>query len=210
VYGISPLAIDKKFMDYKNRLKGAITQVLLKSLLEDAGYRIVPLGIEEVLRELSSLEQEHYKQLNLPPALRKLPDFFVADMEFKKTYLVEVKYRKYWNEGTKSYLGKTLLQQIKYWNPLVLMLFIGNPINPSRYQPTPAHCMGVLWLDYEDEDEEVIWEDCKGVYSWDSVEWGNFKRVQDIFTDVSQKWSEKTLYKTMSLVSSLKDLDFFD
>lgn len=95
MYGISPLAIDKKFMDYKNRLKGAITQVLLKSLLEDAGYRIVPLGIEEVLRELSSLEQEHYKQLNLPPALRKLPDFFVADMEFKKTYLVEVKYRKY-------------------------------------------------------------------------------------------------------------------
>jgi hypothetical protein len=197
-------------MDYKNRLKGAITQVLLKSLLEDAGYRIVPLGIEEVLRELSSLEQGRYQQLNLPPALRKLPDFFVADIEFEKTYLVEVKYRKYWNASTKRCLGRTLLQQLKYWNPLVLMLFIGNPVNPASYPPTPSHYMGVLWLDYDDEHEEIFWEDRKGTYSWDSVEWGNFKRVQDIFTGVSKQWSEQTLYKTMSLVSSLKDLDFFD
>ena len=64
------LAIDKEFMNYKNRLRGAITQVSLKSLLENASCRTVPSGIEEVLRELSSLEQEHYKQLNLPPALR--------------------------------------------------------------------------------------------------------------------------------------------
>ena len=42
-------------MQYINRLKGAVTQTLLKSLLEDAGYRIVPLGIEEVIREVKVL-----------------------------------------------------------------------------------------------------------------------------------------------------------
>ena len=42
VYRCCSLAIDKEFMNYKNRFKGAITQVLLKSLLEDASYRIVP------------------------------------------------------------------------------------------------------------------------------------------------------------------------
>lgn len=72
-------------MEYSNRLKGSVTQALLKSLLADAGYRVVPLGIEEAIREVTSLDKERYSALELPSVLRKMPDFFIADRELQNS-----------------------------------------------------------------------------------------------------------------------------
>ena len=91
-------------MEYRNRLKGALTQALLKSLLADAGYRIVPLGVEEIIREVTVLDREKYLKLGLPTILREIPDFFVADASMDSYWLVEVKYRRAWNEQTRGFL----------------------------------------------------------------------------------------------------------
>lgn len=64
-------------MDYKNYLKGAITQVLMKSLLIDAGCHVVSLGIEEVIREVNSLSRENYLAWDLLTPLRKMPVFLL-------------------------------------------------------------------------------------------------------------------------------------
>lgn len=196
-------------MDYKNRLKGATTQILLKSLLEDAGYRIVPLGIEEVLRELSNLEQDHYKRLKLPETLRKLPDFFVADKNFDETYLVEVKYRKNWDQNTKAELEKTLKEQVKNWSPLLLLLFIGNSTKPDL-SPSPAHFMKVLWLHYDEEENAIVSENSKELSYGIKESWDEFQRIQDVFVNVNEKFSEQTLCKTMSILQGIKELDLID
>src|SRR6266542_3865028 len=112
-------------MNYTNRLKASVTLVLLKTLLEDAGYRIVPLGIEAVLREVASLPKEDYLKLGLPIQLRKLPDFFVANHAIDKSWLVEVKYRKRWNEEVQESLEVEIKEQVKTWHPLFLMIFVG-------------------------------------------------------------------------------------
>ena len=49
-----PVQESSILMKFENRLKGNVTQTLISSLLEDAGYRIVPLGVEEVARSSRS------------------------------------------------------------------------------------------------------------------------------------------------------------
>src|SRR3989344_6357370 len=112
-------------MDYDNRLKAKITQSLFECLLEDVNYHVAPLGIEEVIREIKSFEVNEYLNLGLPQTLKKLPDFFVTHSEFKQTFLVEVKFRKCWNESVKRQLGKDIVEQVKLWGPLHLVLFLG-------------------------------------------------------------------------------------
>jgi hypothetical protein len=116
-------------MNYKNRLKGAVTQVLMKSLLVDAGYHVVPLGIEEVIREVNFLDGKNYLELHLPTPLRKMPDFFVVDKNYRKHYLVEVKYRRAWNANTFKTLYKELLEQVRCWGTIFLLAVSGDSNN---------------------------------------------------------------------------------
>ena len=134
-------------MDFKNRLKGSVTQTLVKALLEDARYRTIPLGVEEVIREVSVLSQRDYSDLELPEVLRKMPDFFVADKDISKAWLVEVKYRKVWNDEARRKLGKQILEQVKVWNPLFLTVFLGNSVRPGNNNP--VHSIGVIKLTCE-------------------------------------------------------------
>ena len=76
-------------MSFIPRLKGKITQSVLESLLAHVKYRVVPLGIEEVVRDVTTLSGEKYAELNLSTTLRNLPDYFVAKSDLKKTWLVE-------------------------------------------------------------------------------------------------------------------------
>ena len=52
-------------MHFDRRIKGAITESLVKTLLEDSDYRVIPLGIEEVVREVISLDEDEYRSLEL-------------------------------------------------------------------------------------------------------------------------------------------------
>jgi hypothetical protein len=172
-------------MDYINRLKGAVTQVLLKSLLEDAGYRIVPLGIESVLREVATLPKADYVNLGLPIQLRKLPDFFVASHEIDKTWLVEVKYRKRWNDRVQESLEAEMKEQVQNWHPLFLMLFVGHSVESPNSLPT-----------YHMRIAKLLWNDQQGILtqradgktcSWKNSQWKHFLRVQDVFDECAKK-----------------------
>ena len=202
-------------MDFKNRLKGSITQTLLKALLEDAGYQLVPLGIEEVVREVKSLSSSEYGSLDLPSVLKKMPDFFVASKNFEKTWLVEVKYRKRWNADTRNALKFEILEQVKSWQPIHMVIFLGER---ARGTVTPASSLGVLRLIHVDGQLSCSWfsrnlfTDAIEEYRtpWYEIEWGNSHRFQDVFRDVTEGWEASTLIKALSLLESLRKLDSFE
>jgi hypothetical protein len=191
-------------MDFKKRIKGAVTQTLVKSLLEDAGYRVVPLGVEEMIREVISLDAERYKDLNLPKVLRYMPDFFVADTGLEASWLVEVKYRKTWNEA-KASLGKQIFERAKHWSPLFLIIFLGTPANGGN--ESPRYSVGAMKLAYEDENLVCIVDD-KTKKKWDEIDWEDFGRLQDVFKKVNKQWEKQTITHCLPVLRSLKELDF--
>ena len=196
-------------MKYTSRLKGDITQVLIKTLLEDAGYHIVPLGIEEIIREVKVLTQEKYLSLSLPTSLTKLPDFFIADKDVSKACLLEVKYRNRWNDEVRRKLGQSLKPQVKEWNPLYLMIFLGEPIVKSAEQPT--YWMRVARLSYRDGEMVVFNPHSDLVVKWNESSWDDFDRVQDVFKNLREKelWFAQTIAKTKTILKWLKELDAY-
>ena len=87
-------------LHFANVVKGQITQTMLKTILERAGYRVTPFGIEELVTEIKYIDKEQYDTLDLADALRCLPDLLVADYEMTVAYLVEVKFRRTFNDIT--------------------------------------------------------------------------------------------------------------
>jgi hypothetical protein len=195
-------------MDFRNRLKGSVTQTLVKALLEDAGYRTIPLGVEEVIREVSVLSHPAYSNLELPEVLRKMPDFFVADEGISKAWLVEVKYRKVWNNHVRQKLGEQIFEQVKLWNPLFLTVFLGNSVRPGNDKP--VHSIGVIKLTCKCGRMVFITPDEETHKDWSEVEWSDFLRFQDVFRNVGSKWEEQTLMKVLVTLRSLKCVDLFE
>ena len=193
-------------MKYTNRLKGAITQTLLKSLLEDAGYRIVPLGIEEVIREIKVLGKKQYLSLKLPDNLRSLPDFFVTDRKVSKVWLLEVKYRKSWGPSTRKILEPGLKQQVKEWDPLYFMMFLGHPFEDNE---SPSYRMRVARLSIRKDQLVVIDKEGDVQVNWNKANWTDFSRVQDVFKKLDKKWEKQTIEKTKVFLHTLKKLDEF-
>jgi hypothetical protein len=113
-------------MDYSNVVKGHITQSLLKSLLERAGYRVTRLGVEEVFNEIIYLNEEKYRALNLPENLRFLPDLLVAEHNLERAFLVEVKFRKAFTEESAKSLYEELERQRKHWKDSYAVIMVAN------------------------------------------------------------------------------------
>jgi len=191
-------------MEYANRLKGAVTQTLLRSLLEDAGYRIVPLGIEEVIREIKVLGRKEYLSLKLPKNLRKLPDFFISDKKVNEAWLLEVKYRKFWKPSVKKSLGLELKQQVEEWKPLYVMIFLGHAVFNEKL---PSYWMKVARLSIHKNQLVVITKRGEVLDTWDNVGWSELSRVQDVFEDVGDQWESQTIEKTKVILRILSQLD---
>jgi hypothetical protein len=198
-------------VDFRNRLKGNLAQSLFETLLEDVKYRIVPLGIEEVIREVITLDQRQYSELGLSNTLRRLPDFFVAKPEFDKTMLVEIKYRRNWTESVRDSLGKELLEQVRQWEPLYLVMFLGEKARDSE---TPASYLGVCRLVMRNNVMHVSWEvpdDISGetvthYRPWAEITWASFSRFQDVFDGIAERIEDGTLTKVVEVVKSLNSV----
>jgi hypothetical protein len=192
-------------MNFNSRVKGTITQSLIKVLLKDAGYNIAPLGIEEIIKELQMLPPLQYKALNLSQTLRSLPDFFVSLPNFEKTYLVEVKYRARWNESTKAVLKSALTNQVQQWQPVYLILFLGEK---ARTNDTPASYLGVVRLECHEGELGFIEEGPEGelFHPWEDLQWDCFRRLHDIFTEVHTRYEDSTITKAVALVKSMKSV----
>lgn len=186
-------------MDYSNRLKGSITQTLLKSLLTDVGYKVVPLGVEEIIREVSTLNHNDYNNLNLPDVLRKMPDFFVSNGDLSQCWLVEVKFRKKWDENVKHALGNGLKKQVESWGDIYVIILLGKSA-PDKSSEIPSAWIGVAKVFLNNNILCVSTEDGTTV-TWDDLKWVNLQRIQKIFTelDSATKWSEAILMKTLSI-----------
>jgi len=74
-----------------------MTEGIIRAILVDAGYRVIGLGIENVIRETECLTALEYAGLDFPKAMRSLPDLLVMNREQNEKFLVEVKFRSCWN-----------------------------------------------------------------------------------------------------------------
>ncbi|MDX9988326.1 hypothetical protein [Thiothrix unzii] len=115
-----------KKANFSNMVKGQVTQALVKTLLEEADYRVVRLGIEELLREAVQLNGKEYANLDLPKGLKCLPDLLVSNKEMSKSYLVEVKFRKSIDISSLRKLEKKLSEQYEFWPETYTIIIRGD------------------------------------------------------------------------------------
>lgn len=199
-------------MLFANRLKGGITQGLIKALLEEAGYRVVPLGVEEVIREVSVLPIVQYMSLGLPTPLRSLPDFFISDAAMERHWLLEVKFRREWNQASRQALHDLLKPQVQVWRPLVVLVFLGVPAQnvPAGQEALPSYHMRAAKLDIGNDGELWLMNGLnEQMVRWLEATWTHMDRIQDVFTTVVAGYEELTLCQVRSLLPKLMELDTF-
>ena len=114
-------------IDFRDAVKAQITQAVLAALLERCGYRITRLGIEELFGEVKFKELAQYREMALPEQLRCLPDLLVASPAENRALLVEVKYRRSFDERSAHSLFATLDRQRKHWPEAYAVLMIAEP-----------------------------------------------------------------------------------
>src|SRR5262245_2322042 len=102
-------------IEFANLVKAQVTQSILSALLERWGYRVTRLGIEELFGEIKYVDLAKYHSLKLPDQLRTLPDLLVANLDMSRAYLVEVKFRKRFDEDTARELYGELQHQREHW-----------------------------------------------------------------------------------------------
>jgi len=201
-------------MDFENRLKRELSQGVFKCLLEDCGYRVVPLGIEAVIREIACLDKEAYKYLDFSDAVRFLPDFCVLDQSQKHKFIVEVKYRWDWDGN----ILKEVSNQVRMFEDIILVIFVGDPPD-SKYTPRPSTYVRCCKM-YMNEQNQVCAEVKKSkgtdatktifVEEEDLSEliWWNLMKLQDHFFDLENTKEEESLVKAIKSISGiLKDKD---
>jgi len=121
-------------VDFRNIVKGQVTQTLVKTLFEESGYRVDRLGIEEVIRDVKRLDIKSYNALNLPSGLRKLPDLFVTNAGMDEAWLIEVKYRRRLDYRNSESLYKILQQQYEFWPDTYVVLINGDSADKDKHQ----------------------------------------------------------------------------
>jgi hypothetical protein len=121
-------------IDFRDAVKAQITQAVLAALLERCGYRVTRLGIEELLREVKFKELAQYRELALPERLRCLPDLLVTSPAEERALLVEVKYRRSFDECTAHSLFAAIGRQRKHWPEAYAVLMIAEPfVSGARF-----------------------------------------------------------------------------
>lgn len=107
-----------------------MAQSTLAVLFEQGGYRVTRLGIEELFGEVKHIDEDEYLGLNLPLALRYLPDLLIADLGMKNAFMVEVKYRR---QFAPIELHLDLAKQAKYWPRTHTVIMISEALPPRPH-----------------------------------------------------------------------------
>lgn len=204
-------------MDFSSKLKGQITQSLIECLLVDAGLRVVPLGIEQVIREVKSLTKDHYRAAGISTTLRSLPDFFIANGNMSQTWLLEVKYRREWNEKTRFELFKKLHPQVEQWGPLHLAVFLGKTDFDPKFPNSYLRMLRLVINDGVVCHETLGYVDAATneivpprYVRADGIHWFDMTLIQKVFPGLATQFSNSTLFKATALVRRLADLDLID
>jgi len=202
-------------MDFENRLKRELSQGVLKCLLEDCGYRVIPLGIEAVIKDIACLEKEAYKNLDFSDAVRFLPDFCILDQNLKHKFIVEVKYRWNWDGN----ILKRVSNQVRMFKDIILVVFIGNPQSgkhtvSSTHRSWPSTYVRCCKM-YTSEQNRVYAEvkDTKGRDTTKAIfveeedlsklNWWDLRILQNYFSDLETSKQEKSLVKAIKSISGI-------
>lgn len=185
-------------MEFHQRIKGKLTETLVSELLGHAGYKVAPLGIEQIIREVKDVES---KTSNLPQQLRTLPDFLVTDAQMQNSWLVEVKYRHQWNEKAISDIEDTLTKQVDYWGRVYCLIFLGNCDDGTV---TASSRSGIFQLVLKGDKLGYINQG--KIYPWKNAEWKFSRRVESVFENLNQSQTQQTIKKCCDIVDKYSEI----
>jgi hypothetical protein len=167
-------------MKIENALHGHLVAAVFEALLVDAGYQVIPMGVERTIRELRPLDYRTYIDL-VHPRLRSLPDLFVLDVENHERWLTEIKHRDSLHYPK---LSEELKEQID-WAPLWLILAVNNP--PEGWKKGDIQYIRVFEIKSNTKLDQEFFNDA-GL------------RIQDVFPRLVKKWQEKTILKAQDAI----------
>lgn len=111
-----------------SRIKGAIALEVVSAILLDAGFRILRLGVEELIPSIKTASQQAYRKLALSRTLTSTPDLLVIAPKDEGSVVTEVKFRARWTPEVRQRLFESaaLVEQVRRWGPLYLVVAIGD------------------------------------------------------------------------------------
>lgn len=111
-----------------SRIKGAIALEVVSAILLDAGFRILRLGVEELIPSIKTASQQAYRKLALSRTLTSTPDLLVIAPGDEGSVVTEVKFRARWTPEVRQRLFESaaLVEQVRRWGPLYLVVAIGD------------------------------------------------------------------------------------
>ncbi len=166
-------------MDIDYALPGHLVAAVFEVLLIDAGYQVIPTGIERSLRELRTVEADAYRAL-AHPRLRSAPDYFVLDFEARQGRLTEVKFRQYIHPR----LFDDLQVIQRDWAPFVLILAVAEP--PQEWTGTVRH-IRVFEIGSETPLNQQFFNEAG-------------RRIQDVFPRLGNRWEDGTILKAQEAI----------
>ena len=168
-------------MDVEKIFRGHAVCTVIETLLTDAGYHVVPFGIERIIRELRPLSYEDYVGMTEKLGkIRKLPDLMVLDLDKKEAWPVEVKYRSKLTKEFSDEMGKI------EWKPFYLILSV------TSEKPWGTSLIDHIRVFKIEDEDKVSLDFFKNK--------DNARRIQDIFPRLSKKYPEKTIKKAEDLI----------
>ncbi len=162
-----------------NALQGHLTAAVFEVLLVDAGYHVVPLGIERSARELRAVDAAAYAEL-VHPRLRSIPDLFVLDLAARRSWLTEIKLRRY----VHALLHDDLRRIQEAWAPFTLILAVAEPL--PEWTGTIRH-LRVFQIDRDTRiDGDLLTHGAE--------------RLQDVFPRLADRWQDGTIQKAQEAI----------
>lgn len=185
-------------MEFERRIKGHITESLVQTLLEHAGYRVVPLGVEHIVREVKDRGNSSSR---LHKGLRSLPDFLITDVAIEESWMLEVKYRYQWNEQTRQQLEEVLTNQAFYWDEFYFLVLLGKC---DAGQVTTASRSGIFRLTLR--KGKLVYYNRGNWYPWQHAEWKFSSRIHAVFQDLQALYEDRTIQKCCEMVDKYSEI----
>jgi hypothetical protein len=200
-------------MTFEASVKGGVTEALTASLLRSVGYRDIPLGVEHSVQELRALVETHpHQYTSVAPALRRLPDFLVLDLEHNwEPRFVEVKYRardadvREWPD-----LHTALNVQTLAWGRVYLVIYLGEPYVGAGPQiaDAPTNSCRVFKLVHRDGRAQIesLANATRGqTFALDAFDWLYGVPLQEEFTRLDAGRDARTITKAARIVRSVTE-----
>jgi hypothetical protein len=173
-------------MDIENALAGHLVASVFEVLLVDAGYEVVPTGVERTIRELRAVTREAYRDL-VHPRLRWVPDFFVLDVEEQESWLTEVKCCQHIHPMLCDRLRATQQE----WAPFTLILAVAKP--PEAWTGLISH-IRAFTIEADTRLDHQFLSD-------------HGARLQDMFARLGKRWEEATIQKAQDAILRIMSRD---